>query len=392
MNPNDIAVSSPPAPLLPLSEATTPSPPERSAAPLIVDVDIHVNDTPGALAPYCEQPWRQSLEELAGANYPYLQVPGFAPNLRPDPPIPGQHVNRSVTTAAQMRAELSEIGVDIGILFPDHMLLFAIIPNIEYSTFLARAYNRWLLNEWLGEEGLYGVLLASPQNPEAAAAEIRRYAREDRIVGIYLPTAGVNPLWGHRKYDPIFAAAQEVNLPVCLHSVTVVTPAFPCQLDQFENHFARQVLSHSFAMMANLTSLMHTGVPARYPELRVVFTEAGIAWVPYMMWRMDKYYNEYRRQVPFLEKRPSEYIRERMWFATQPIEEPDDPKDLVATIDQIGGPERILFASDWPHHDFDHPRAIMKLPMSKEAKRLIMGENALKLFGIPAPAAKAGVR
>ena len=43
-------------------------------------------------------------------------------------------------------------------------------------------------------------------------------------------------------------------------------------------------------MMANLTSLMHTGVPARFPKLRVVFTEAGIAWVPYMMWRMDKYY------------------------------------------------------------------------------------------------------
>ncbi len=369
------------------SSPLPPSPP----SPLIVDVDIHVNDTPGALAPYCEQPWRQSLEELDGASYPYLQVPGFAPNLRPDPPIPGQHVNRSVTTAAQMRAELSDIGVDVGILFPDHMLLFAIIPNIEYSTFLARAYNRWLLNEWLGEEGLYGVLLASPQNPEAAAAEIRRYAREERIVGVYLPTAGVNPLWGHRKYDPIFEAAQEVNLPVCLHSVTVVTPAFPCQLDQFENHFARQVLSHSFAMMANLTSIIHSGVPARYPGLRVVFTEAGIAWVPYMMWRMDKYYNEYRRQLPFLEKRPSEYIRERMWFATQPIEEPDDPKDLVATIDQIGGPERILFASDWPHHDFDHPRAIMKLPMSQEAKRLIMGENALKLFGIPAPAAKIGV-
>ena len=87
----------------------------------------------------------------------------------------------------------------------------------------------------------------------------------------------------------------------------------------------------------------------------------------------------------FLTQRPSEYIRERMWFATQPIEEPDDPKDLVATIEQIGGPERILFASDWPHHDFDHPRAIMKLPMSREAKRLIMGENALRLFNIPTP-------
>jgi predicted TIM-barrel fold metal-dependent hydrolase len=326
-----------------------------------------------------------SLEALAGSSYPYLLVPGFAPNMRLDPPIPGGHPYRSVDTAAEMRRALTELGIDVGILFPDHMLLFAAIPNAEYATALARAYNRWLLAEWLqAEEGLYGVVLACPQNPEAAAREIAHYAREERIVGVYLPTAGVNPLWGDRRYDPIMAAAEAANLPVCLHSVTLVSPAFPCQLDQFENHFARQVLSHSFAMMANLTSIIHSGVPARFPGLRVVFTEAGIAWVPYMMWRMDKYYNEYRRMVPFLEKRPSEYIRERMWFATQPIEEPDDPRDLVATIDLLGGPERILFASDWPHHDFDHPRAILKLPMQADAKRKIMGENALKVFGIAA--------
>jgi len=356
---------------------------------VVVDADVHVNDPPGALAPYCDLPWRLSLEALHGASYPYLQVPGFAPNMRLDPPIQGSHAYRSVDTAAAMRAELSELEIDIGILFPDHMLTFAALPNIEYATALAQAYNRWLMEEWLlKERGLYGVVLACPQNPEAAAREIERYAKEDRIVGIYLPTAGVNPLWGHRIYDPIMAAADATGLPVCLHSVTLVSPAFPCQLDQFENHFGRQVLSHAFSMMANLTSLIHSGVPARFPNLRVVFTEAGIAWVPYMMWRMDKYFNEYRRTVPFLEQRPSDYIRERMWFATQPIEEPDNPKDLVATIDLIGGPERILFASDWPHHDFDHPRAIMKLPMPAAAKRKIMGENALALFGIPAPAGK----
>jgi predicted TIM-barrel fold metal-dependent hydrolase len=356
---------------------------------VVVDADVHVNDPPGALAPYCDLPWRLSLEALAGASYPYLQVPGFAPNLRLDPPIQGSHAYRSVDTAAEMRAELSELEIDIGILFPDHMLLFACIPNAEYATALAQAYNRWLMEEWLTRErGLYGVVLACPQDPQAAAREIERYAKEEKIVGIYLPTAGVNPLWGHRVYDPIMAAADATGLPVCLHSVTVVTPAFPCQLDQFENHYARQVLSHSFAMMANLTSLIHSGVPARFPNLRVVFTEAGIAWVPYMMWRMDKYYNEYRRMVPFLERRPSEYIKERMWFSTQPIEEPDNPKDLVATIDLLGGPERILYASDWPHHDFDHPRMIMKLPMPAEAKRKIMGENALGVFGIPAPAGK----
>ena len=163
-------------------------------------------------------------------------------------------------------------------------------------------------------------------------------------------------------------------------------PTFPSQIAQSESHFARQVLSHSFGMMENMVSLMHSGVPARYPRLRIVFTEAGVGWVPYMMWRMDKYYNEYRRMVPFLEKRPSDYMKERMWFATQPIEEPDNPADLVATINLLGGADRIVFASDWPHHDFDHPRAITKLPMPAEAKRKIMGENALALFGIAPPA------
>jgi predicted TIM-barrel fold metal-dependent hydrolase len=352
----------------------------------IVDADVHVNDTPGELAPYCDQPWRVSLEELAKSSYPYLLVPGFAPNFRPDPPIPGGQDFRSVNTAADMRRGLDELGIDVGVLFPDHMLLFAGLPHIEYATALSLAYNRWLIERWLGEiNDLYGVLLACPQNPEASARQIREYAKNDRIVGVYLPTAGVNPLWGHRKYDCIFEAAQEVDLPVALHSVTVVSPAFPAQLDQFENHFARQVLSHSFAMMANLTSLIHTGVPARYPKLRVVFTEAGIAWVPYMAWRMDKYHQEYRRMVPFLEKRPSEYMREQMWFATQPIEEPDDPSHLVDTIRHIGE-DKVIFASDWPHHDFDHPRGIMKLPMSSELKQKVMGTNALAAFTrIPVP-------
>ena len=305
-----------------------------------------------------------------------------------DPPIAGSPPYRSVETAADMRRGLDDLDIDVGILFPDHLLLFAALPNREYATALSHAYNRWLVEEWLQEDnGLYGVALACPQNPEDSAQEILRMAKNDRIVGIYLPTAGVHPLWGDRKYDPIFAAAQETDLPVCLHSVTITTPQFPYQLDQFENHFARQVLSHSFAMMANLTSIMHTGAPARYPGLKVIFTEAGIAWVPYMMWRMDKYYNEYRRHVPFLDRRPSDYMRERMWFATQPVEEPDDLSQLVETIHQIGD-DRILFASDWPHHDFDHPKAIMKLPASQELKRQIMGLNALNAFPrIPAPVA-----
>ncbi|HZS87304.1 MAG TPA: amidohydrolase family protein [Chloroflexota bacterium] len=352
---------------------------------LVVDVDVHVNDVPGALAPYCEMPWRRSLEHLVGVPARYLDIPGYAPALKLDPPFPGGFNLRSVNTAAQMVEELSAISVDIGILFPDHLLLMAQLPNEEYAAALARAYNHWLAEEWLHEPSLYGALLAAPQDPADAAREIARYADNPKVVAVYLPTSGVYPLWGHRKYDPIFAAAQEAGLPVMLHSVSAVTPAFPFNIDQFDTAMARHTVSHCFAMMANMIDMVTTGVPVRFPDLKIAFTEAGISWVPFMMWRLDKEYNESRRDIPFLEDKPSTYIK-KMYFSTQPVEEPENGRDLVAMMQIFDGENQVLFASDWPHHDFDHPRQVFDLPLSSEARRKVMGENALKLFKIPAPA------
>jgi predicted TIM-barrel fold metal-dependent hydrolase len=68
-----------------------------------------------------------------------------------------------------------------------------------------------------------------------------------------------------------------------------------------------------------------------------------------------------------------------MWFATQPIEEPENPAFMVETIHHVGD-DRVIFASDWPHHDFDHPKGVLNLPMSQDLKRKVMGENALDAF------------
>ncbi len=362
--------------------------PLRLADVVVVDADVHIGDTPGALAPYCDAPWRRSLEHLAGVPARYLDIPGFAPKLSLDPPFPGGFNLRSVGSAAQMRDELAALGIDLGIVFPDNLLLIAQLPNENYAAALARAYNRWLVEEWLHEPALYGALIAVPQDPADAAREIARHAGNHKVVAVYLPTSGVYPLWGHRKYDPIFAAAQEAGLPVMLHSVSAVSPVFPFNIEQFDTALARHTISHCFAMMANMIDLITTGVPVRFPRLKICFTEAGVSWVPFIMWRLDKEYNESRREVPFLQDRPSVYIKQ-MYFATQPIEEPENGKDLVAMMQLFGGEDRVLFASDWPHHDFDHPRQVFDLPLSPAAKRKIMGENALGLFGIPAPSKQA---
>ena len=359
--------------------------PKQIADVRVVDVDVHIDDTPQALAPYCDMPWRKSLEMLAKTPQRYLDIPGWSPGMRIDPPIPGGHPRMSARSPKEMREGLDMIGVDDAILIPDHFLLFATIANIEYATTLSHAYNRWLTAEWLEEgNGFHGAVLACPQNPEDSAKEIERYAANKRIVAVFLPTAGVNPLWGHRKYDRILAAAEAADLPVILHSVTLISPAFPANMDQFENSWAKQIISHPFSMMANMVSLMHSGVPVRFPKLKIVFTEAGVAWVPMMIWRMDRYHQEFRRIVPFLEERPSEYVKRQMWFCTQPLEEPDQPSELVEMMSHYGGADRTVFASDWPHHDFDHPRGVLRLPLAPEQRNKILGENAVKLFKLPA--------
>ena len=352
---------------------------------LIVDTDVHINDTPQALAPYCEMPWRKSLEVLSNVPQRALDIPGFSAGLGSlCAPFPGGGQGRRVNSAVQLREELSEISVDLAILFPDQLLKIATLPQKDYAAALAQAYNRWIVDQWtLKEKGLLGCIIAAPQHPEAAAREIELYAKEPGIVGVYLPCAGVEPLWGHRVYDPIFQAAQDADLPVLLHSVTVIHPVFPWQTHQFDTELARHALAHTFSMTANLVDIITTGVPVRFPDLRMAFTEAGLSWVPFIMNRLDKEYIERRREVPFLTERPSHYIK-KFFFATQPIEEPEDMKDLVKIVELFDGEDQVIFASDWPHHDFDHPSKLFQAPFSPEAKRKMLGENALRLFKIDA--------
>src|SRR5215203_1440776 len=103
---------------------------ERLEDMFVVDCDVHVHESPQAIMPYCE-----------------------------------------------MREELDEIHVDIGVLFPDHFLKIPVISQVDYASALARAYNAWLLEEWCSpENGLLGCILACPQDPEDAAREIEKYS------------------------------------------------------------------------------------------------------------------------------------------------------------------------------------------------------------------------
>jgi predicted TIM-barrel fold metal-dependent hydrolase len=129
----------------------------------------------------------------------------------------------------------------------------------------------------------------------------------------------------------------------------------------------------------HLISWISEGIPVDYPKVKLVLNEFGVAWLPWVMWRMDA---EWRaaKDVPWLTKRPSEYIRESVRFTTQPLEEPEDPKDLVRLLELIHGDEILIFSSDYPHWDADEPDSAGFRPFPEDWLRKIFWENPRRLY------------
>jgi predicted TIM-barrel fold metal-dependent hydrolase len=134
--------------------------------------------------------------------------------------------------------------------------------------------------------------------------------------------------------------------------------------------------------MAQLTSLVVQGTPEKFPDLDIVFQESGIFWVPTMMHRLDAEYLKRQSEAPLLERRPSAYMRE-FYYGTQPLEVPEDETRLRQVIDDIGGAERLMYASDYPHWDYDRPSAITdRCLLDAGEKERILGGTAHEVFGI----------
>ena len=179
---------------------------------------------------------------------------------------------------------------------------------------------------------------------------------------------------GRRRYWPIFEACERHNLPIGLHvpgfgSGNASTPA------GWPSFYLEEHQTFAYIIMGVFTSMVLEGVFERFQGLKLVLIEGGFAWVPPLCWRLDKHWERMRSEVPHLKRPPSEYIREHIWYTTQPMEEPERPEDLVRIIDWIGW-DRLLFSTDYPHWDFDDPKTVFRVKLTEAQKRMIFSENA----------------
>ena len=222
------------------------------------------------------------------------------------------------TRASRCATELDEIHVDIGILFPDHLLKLPVLTQTEYAAALARAYNAWLVDQWASvEHGLLGCIIACNHDPDRGRPRDRalRPAPGDRRrlppLRRHRPAVGPPPLRPdlrrRRGRRPPGPAAQRDG-----HA-----PGLPLQQPRLRHRDGRATPAATpFSIMANVVHMITTGVPVRFPKLRIALAEAGVSWMPFIMQRLDKEYLERRRDVPFLTERPSHYLKQ--WYVATP--------------------------------------------------------------------------
>ena len=143
--------------------------------------------------------------------------------------------------------------------------------------------------------------------------------------------------------------------------------------------YIEEITEHSASLAASVTSLIMEGVFENWPELKFVLIEAGLGWMPSLGWRLDQNWKRMKDEVPHLKRAPSEYLRQHFWVSTQPMEEAEEPEHLIDVMSWIGW-DKIMFASDYPHWDFDDPFTALPPSLSEERRNAIYSGNAKALY------------
>jgi uncharacterized protein len=255
------------------------------------------------------------------------------------------------------------------------------VANPELCAALCAATNEWQVAEWTSKDSRLKASVVVPyESADVSAAEIRKWAGHKDFVQVLVLSRTGEPL-GNRRYWPIYQAAAEAGLPVAVHAFGY--GGGPITSTGWPSHYVEEMASHAQSSMAGLASLVIEGVFERFPNLKVVMVEAGFAWAPAFAWRLDKTWKALRAETPHLKRLPSEYLKEHVWWTTQPMEEPEPRSYVLDTIGWMGW-DRLLFATDYPHWDFDDPAQALPLPISEDQRRSFFRENAFALYGVEA--------
>ena len=252
------------------------------------------------------------------------------------------------------------------------------LQNMDLAAAICAAINDWQVAFWTSQEPrLKGSIVMAYENAEACVAEIDRHAGGRDFVQVSMLSRTPEPM-GHRKYWPIYRAAAEAGLPVAAHAFGY--GGNPVTGSGWPSYYIEDMMAHAQSCQSLITSMVFEGAFEEIPALKLVIVEGGISWLPALAWRLDRIWNRNRGELTRVKRPPSDYIREHIWLTSQPIEEPDNRRHLIEAIDWIGW-DRVLYASDYPHWDFDDPGRVLPAFVGEDQRSAFFRDNAYAVYG-----------
>jgi len=212
-------------------------------------------------------------------------------------------------------------------------------------------------------------------DPDESLRQVEKFGGCNHVTGFMVTTVRNLPVHDN-AYMKVYRAIEERGLMLSFHA----GPNWGEPIFKSCNRFlAVHALGFSWYNILHLTNWVINGMGERFPKLPVLWIESGLAWIPFLMQRLDHEYMLRTSEAPLLKKKPSDYMRD-MYYSTQPMEV-QDLQAMECTFRMMNAETQLLYSSDYPHWDFDLPSTIYDLPfLSEKAKHNILGGTAARLF------------
>ena len=328
---------------------------------------------------------RPRLDRRLGSRERVEPPPGAARGGTPwdvrwqGPPFPSERV--SIDPHLRVR-DMDIEGIDVNMILPSGSVpAFCSLPDVALEQAMYQAYHRFLRDYCAPyPDRLTSLVLVSGRDPAGSVAEIERCGREPWPVGIF-PICPPEMALDDPDWEPIWAAAQDHDLTVVIHSFTMTVPYPPGVWDTWENVFLQRAAGHVWNAQRNLAALIGAGVLDRYPELRLTALECGHGWLPSWAARLDELAAMCPHALPPLKQKPSEYVRGPQYYQGMQIYEGEQA--LGHALEALGL-DTLMFATDYPHSESWFPKSVDVVlgwtSIVESARRKLFWDNAVRCY------------
>ena len=295
-------------------------------------------------------------------------------DVRPGGYIPEEHIK-----------DMDIDGIDVSIVYPTVGLLLYSVPDGELLTSILRTYNDWVAEFCSAvPKRLKGIAMLNVDVVQEGVKELERCANlgfVGAMISIYPPEGRT---YDKPEYEPLWAAAQDLRMPISLHIATN-RPGVGQEFQDLDTQRPSFISNADHWVRMSLADIIFSGVFERYPKLQVGSVEQDLAWAPFFLNRIDYTYTQ--RAQEFLQgyrfkdgALPSDFFHNNVFLGFQ-----EDA--LGIEMRYRIGVDQLLWGGDYPHTESTFPRSRQILEeilvdCTEEEKSKIAGGNAVRVYNL----------